>query len=395
MSRALRAVIVALACVAGCVLAVPTVGHAAASPTVVAITFGGSGWIPLTGDWNGSGTTQIGAYDPSNNTFYLGDSAGVPQQTITFGGTGWIPLAGDWNGSGTTQIGAYDPSNNTFYLGDSAGVAQQTIVFGGTGWTPLVGDWNGFGTTQIGAYDGSNTTFYLGDAGGGVAQQSIVFGGSGWTPLAGDWNGSGKTQIGAYDPSDETFYLGDSGGAAEQTIQFGASGDVPITGDWNGSGTTQIGVYDPSNDTFYLRETTPTTASITPGTSAPVATVPVTTVLPAAPAQNKGHHGRVHVRIAATWTWLHDRTRLHQLQIGRLPAAGKFTIRCSGRGCGLHHALTAKNQAGVRRLERRLAGTVYSAGDRIVIEITAPGRVTQHGVIRILANHDPVGRATG
>src|ERR1700742_1771258 len=106
-------------------------------PSTVAITWGNPGDVPLAGDWDGSGKWQIGAYRPSNETFYLGDDNGGADQALTLGNPGESPITGDWNGSGKTQIGAWRPSNATFYLGYDAGVSDTAIPFGQEGDTPI------------------------------------------------------------------------------------------------------------------------------------------------------------------------------------------------------------------------------------------------------------------
>jgi hypothetical protein len=57
-------------------------------------------WKPVVGDWDGNGTTTIGVFDPSIGNFYLrnSNSAGVADLSIFFGGSGDIPIAGDWDG---------------------------------------------------------------------------------------------------------------------------------------------------------------------------------------------------------------------------------------------------------------------------------------------------------
>jgi hypothetical protein len=197
-------------------------------------------------------------------------------------------------------------------------VSVVAIPFGNPHDVPITGDWDGSGKTQIGVYRPSNDTFYLGDA-GGVAAQSLPYGNPNDVPITGDWNGSGKTQIGVYRPSDRTFYLGDINGVAATSITFGNPGDVPITGDWNGSGKTQIGVYRPSNDTFYLREVAP------PPPPPAVATVPVTVPVPTPPPGTR-RHPRVRVKITISWTYNRDRTRIHRIQMSRLPRGARVTV---------------------------------------------------------------------
>jgi hypothetical protein len=151
----------AFAAIASCgALAAPSRAQAD-GPTVVAITFGNPNDVPITGDWTGSGATQIGVYRPSNDTFYLGDTGGASNQSFTFGNPNDVPITGDWDGSGRTQIGVYRPSDDTFYLGDTGGVSNQSITFGNPGDIPITGDWTGIGQTQIGVYRPSTDTFYL------------------------------------------------------------------------------------------------------------------------------------------------------------------------------------------------------------------------------------------
>jgi hypothetical protein len=55
----------------------------------------------VVGDWDGNGTTTIGLYRPSTNTYYLrnSNSYGAPDITIaSWGAPGDIPVVGDWNG---------------------------------------------------------------------------------------------------------------------------------------------------------------------------------------------------------------------------------------------------------------------------------------------------------
>src|SRR5437016_6152597 len=62
------------------------------------VTFGAPGWIPVTGDWNGDGTTTIGVVDPTTMTWYLRNATGAGAPDIapfTFGAPGWIPVTGD------------------------------------------------------------------------------------------------------------------------------------------------------------------------------------------------------------------------------------------------------------------------------------------------------------
>jgi len=99
-------------------------------------------------------TTEIGVYHPSTRVFFLDyngngawNGASVDRQ-YTFGVTGDTPITGDWNGDGTTEIGVYHPSTRVFFLDyngngawNGASVDRQ-YTFGVVGDLPITGRWN-------------------------------------------------------------------------------------------------------------------------------------------------------------------------------------------------------------------------------------------------------------
>jgi hypothetical protein len=125
--------------------------------TMMSFGTGLDGAMPVAGDWNGTGTTSIGVYDPGTGTWYLdmnGNDAwdGTPTDaTYTFGAgmTGAIPVTGDWKGTGKTNIGIFDPSTGNWYLdmnGDGMwdGTTTDTMYTFGTGLkgaVPISGKW--------------------------------------------------------------------------------------------------------------------------------------------------------------------------------------------------------------------------------------------------------------
>jgi hypothetical protein len=213
-------------------------------PDVQPFAFGGAGWTPLAGDWDGDGSTTIGVFAP-DGTWYLrnqNSGGGAHAGPFAFGGAGWIPLAGDWDGDGVTTIGVFDPATATFYLRNSNTPGAPDVApfaYGAPGWLPVAGDWNGDGVTTIGVVDPATGTWYLRDrnTGGTPSVAPFAYGAPGWTPVAGDWDGDGRTTIGAIDPATGTWYLrnSNSGGSPSITpFAYGAPGWRPVAGDWDG-----------------------------------------------------------------------------------------------------------------------------------------------------------------
>jgi len=169
--------------------------------------------IPVPGDWNGDGRSELGVYDPDTATWYLdlnGDGRwdGTPTDASAFHGfAGVIPVTGDWNGNGKTEIGVYDPNTAKWYL-----------------------DFNGNGK-----WDGT------------TIDHTAWFGFNGAVPITGDWNGDRITDIGIF--YDGEWFIDSNGNGTyeidfDETFTFGISGDVPITGDWNRNAIVNLhGIY--------------------------------------------------------------------------------------------------------------------------------------------------------
>jgi hypothetical protein len=206
---------------------------------------------------------SVGTFDPATATWYLrnSNSPGGPDiAPFAYGGAGWDPVVGDWNGNGANGIGVFDPSTATWYLKNNPGVGVPDIkpfAYGGAGWIPVVGDWDGNGSSTVGVVDPTTMTWYLKNSNSPGAPDYMPFqyGEPGWIPVVGDWTGTGKTGIGVFDPSTATWYLKNSPspGAPDITpFAYGGAGWQPVVGDWNGDAITTVGVVDPGG-TWYIK----------------------------------------------------------------------------------------------------------------------------------------------
>ncbi len=113
-----------------------------------------TGAVPVVGDWNGDGKTKIGIYqngywylDTNGNGQWDGQSGGDTFGVFGIGLTNAVPVVGDWNADGTTEIGIYQ--NGYWYLDMNRSWqwdGQPTDQFGvfGVGLTnavPVPGKW--------------------------------------------------------------------------------------------------------------------------------------------------------------------------------------------------------------------------------------------------------------
>lgn len=253
--------------------------------------FGISGDIPVTGDWNGDGITDVGVFrdhywflDLNGNRKWDGLAGG--DISFSFGTTGDKPVTGDWNGDGKSEVGVF--RNGKFYL-DSDGnhtwdsALDTVFAFGNSTDIPLAGDWNGDGVTDVGVFRSGK--FYL-DANGNRKWETSVdslfqFGNPTDVPVSGDWDGDGKDNIGVFRSG--KFYLdqtanGKWDGAGDRSFSFGTSGDMPVTGIWTTSPTTS---------------STGVSTVIDDNKARPLALPSLRSIRSKIPALNRGH-GRHH-----------------------------------------------------------------------------------------------------
>src|SRR5688500_1989704 len=159
-------------------------------------------------------TTRVGVF--RSGFFWLQDVDDSrqfempPDRAFGFGGVaGDVPITGDWNGSGTTKVGVYRPANGLFVLdydGDGQFTAADRAYNLGVGIeaadVAVVGDWNGDGKTKVGLF--RQGFFWILDTNGdgsfqGGTDQTFAFGGiAGDNPVVGDWDGDGRSNLGLF-----------------------------------------------------------------------------------------------------------------------------------------------------------------------------------------------------
>jgi endoglucanase len=177
-------------------------------------------YIPIWGDWAGSGITSLGLYHPGSGHFNLFSGLDCSdllyRLTLDQKGHEWRPIARDWDGDGSDGIGLYHPETGTFLLCNQLDNPQAIVETHfknenhRSGDVAISGDWNGDGLDEVGVYNAIHGEFTLFESLEPGCKSSVYPAHKvkpEWSPLTGDWRGIGFDSIGLYDNEGGVFYL--------------------------------------------------------------------------------------------------------------------------------------------------------------------------------------------
>ena len=254
------------------------------------IAYGIKGALPVTGDWDGDGTSEIGIFYKGEWLLDLNGNGKWDADDLwaKLGNEADLPVVGDWDGDGKDDIGIFgpewagDPRHHQYEPGlpdphnrlkkrpknvppqpeqategdrllkltasgrERADLIDHVFYFGAESDIPIAGDWNGDGIGSIGIFRDGQWHFDTdGDGRWSKGDEVAEFGQDGDLPVVGDFNGDGIDEIGIYRAGK---WIIDTNGnrridAADQVIELGTAGDLPVVGDFNGDGTDEPALY--------------------------------------------------------------------------------------------------------------------------------------------------------
>ena len=201
--------------------------------------------VPLTGDFDGDGKTDLAVYRPSTAQWYVQESGSsyASKLLATFGEANLdIPVPGNYNGTGTTIPAVYRPTTGQWFIKGQAGPITFTTFMNGD--IPVPGDYDNIGKDELAIYRPSTGQWII-DGPHGV--HTITFGGPTDIPVPGAYDalttGNQAVEPAVWRPSTGQFFI--HGPNGNRMIQF-AVGDIPAPGDYEGIGETEAAVYRPS-----------------------------------------------------------------------------------------------------------------------------------------------------
>jgi hypothetical protein len=336
----------------------------------------------------------------------------VKQIAVADGSDG--PMVGYIDAAGTfyAKVGGLSATWTHMYGGGSLGTVSAIALADGSG-GPDYGALTSTGAFLAKTGVGSAWT----TEGDGVSQISLADGPHGATLgmlshgiFSAKTGGTGGTLVNVYNGGQTAMAVGDGPhgpllGRLDAAGMFAAK-DGSLSAPWTdefGGGQTLIALADGSDlgrvdsaggfyvksrglSTAWQQEVAPLPAPAPPPAPTPSPpTVTQTTPVPKAP-------GAIRTRFEIRWHFDPRGTVLRSVRVvSGLPAHARVSVRCAGRHCPRVRG-SAIGRRAVRRLLGKLAGRRFSAGDRLFLTVTAPGRRAERIALTIRRERKPLGR---
>src|SRR4029079_1686448 len=206
--------------------------HGATDATPLAV-FGLPGAIPVTGDFNGDGTSEVGIFYKGEWFLDLNGNGQWDADDLwaKLGTDADRPVTGDWDGDGKDHIVILGPRwrRDPIHIEHDPGLPDQDNQ------RPFKHRAKNVPPTPEQATDGERLLRLTaqGKERADLIDHVFEFGHSNDIPISGDWNGDGIRSIGIFREGKWHFDTDGDGrwSSGDQTAEFGQKGDLPVVGD--------------------------------------------------------------------------------------------------------------------------------------------------------------------
>jgi hypothetical protein len=219
-------------------------GGAAGSQSFT-VAWGMNGDVPVQGDYDGDGKTDLAIFRPGTNYWWIYPSNGSSYYALPLGTSGDITVPADYDGDGKTDPAVFRPSTNYWYIVQSSTQSTVSVQFGSNGDVPAPADYDGDGKADPSTYRNGSAAFYtLKSSSGQTVSQSL--GASGDRPMPGDYDGDGKADFALRPNGSSNWIIKQSSNGQVVTVSWQQPNDISVQNDYDGDGKVDIAVWRPA-----------------------------------------------------------------------------------------------------------------------------------------------------
>jgi hypothetical protein len=246
-------------------------------------SFGGPGFVPAPGDYDGNGSTNIGIYKIATSEFFVGPSgARAAREAIAppmepssaeadVDPAQLVPAPADYDGDGRTDFGTYNVVTGAWSYSPSSGGPPVDAMLGGAGFRAAPADFDGDGKVDVAVYQPATGKWTYLSSEAGTSQSLPDFGGAGrFVPVPADYDGDGKADQALYQKKKGKWrFLLSTTGMTSNFTGIGGAGWFATPGDFDGDGKVDAGAYRPSTGSWRYQSSSTGLRTILPKLGGP------------------------------------------------------------------------------------------------------------------------------
>ena len=225
--------------------------------------WGFSGTIPITGDYDADGVSDLAVINYSDWSWYIYsfNKNTVIAWNMTWGMPGAIPIPGDYDGDRRNDLAVFDANAGAWYILALDNAGQSSVIawakpWGWPGATPVFGDYDGDGKADLATFDKSTGKWYIQTLDNKLLAWGKDWGWPGAVPVSGDYDGDAISDLAAFDNVSRQWYVTTLN---NQVLGWGVSCggsvySIPVPGDYDGDSASDLAVFDYSTATWYVRK---------------------------------------------------------------------------------------------------------------------------------------------